>query len=159
MLRAEGDKAQAILQAEAEAETTIKRGDADALATLAKGKAEAEVIKMAGLSEAEALEKKAEAYKEYTQQALVVEMLRILPELAERIAQPLTNVDKITVISQDGATSGINKITSDITKMMSSVPELTQTLTGYPLMDIIKNVLHPSNKEPVEVMKIESVKN
>jgi flotillin len=159
VLRAEGDKAQAILQAEAEAETTIKRGDADALATLAKGKAEAEVIKMAGLSEAEALEKKAEAYKEYTQQALVVEMLRILPELAERIAQPLTNVDKITVISQDGATSGINKITSDITKMMSSVPELTQTLTGYPLMDIIKNVLHPSNKEPVEVMKIESVKN
>jgi flotillin len=156
VLRAEGEKSKAILQAEAEAESTIKRGDADALAALAKGKAEAEVIKMAGLSEAEALEKKADAYKEYTQQALVVEMLRILPELAERIAQPLSNVDKITVISQDGTTSGINKITSDITKMMSSVPELTQTLTGYPLMDIIKNVLHPPIPERVDGTKIES---
>jgi flotillin len=153
LLRAEGEKAQQILQAEAEAESTIKRGDADASAALAKGKAEAVVIKMAGFSEAEALEKKAEAYKEYTQQALVVEMLRILPELAERIAQPLSNVDKITIISQDGETSGINKITSDITKMMSSVPELTQTLTGYPLMDIIKNVLHSPSPAPLEVMK------
>jgi hypothetical protein len=25
---------------------------------------------------------------------------------------------------------------------MSQVPEITQTLTGYPLMEIIKNVLH-----------------
>jgi flotillin len=153
MLRAEAEKAQVILQAEAQAESTIKRGQADAASELAKGKAQAEVIQLAGFSEAAALEKKAEAYKQYTQAAIVVEMLRILPELAERIAQPLSNVDKITVISQDGATSGVNKVTADITKIMSQVPEITQTLTGYPLMDIIKNVLHSNNTPVVTVDK------
>ncbi|QGQ96684.1 flotillin family protein [Paenibacillus psychroresistens] len=157
MLRAEAEKAQTILQAEAQAESTIKRGQADAAAELAKGKAQAEVIQLAGFAEAAALEKKAEAYKQYTQAAIVVEMLRILPELAERIAQPLSNVDKITVISQDGATSGINKITADITKIMSQVPEITQTLTGYPLMDIIKNVLHGTDKADMQVPPAVSV--
>jgi flotillin len=152
LLRAEAEKAQVILQAEAHAQSTIKRGEADAAADLAKGKAQAEVIQLAGYAEAAALEKKAEAYKQYTQAAIVVEMLRILPELAERIAQPLSNVDKITVISQDGATSGINKITADITKIMSQVPEITQTLTGYPLMDIIKNVLHGNDQPAVQTV-------
>jgi flotillin len=152
MLRAEAEKAQVILQAEAQAESTIKRGEADAAADLAKGKAQAEVIQLAGYAEAASLEKKAEAYKQYTQAAIVVEMLRILPELAERIAQPLSNVDKITVISQDGTTSGVNKITADITKIMSQVPEITQTLTGYPLMDIIKNVLHGNDQPAVKTV-------
>jgi len=140
--RAEAEKAQQILRAEAEAESTRKRGQADADAELMKGKAQSEVIRLEGLSEAEALQKKAEAYKQYTQAAIITELMRILPELAEKIAAPLANVDKITVISQDGSTTGVNKLTNDITKMMTQIPELTQTLTGYPLMDLFKQIVH-----------------
>ncbi|MFD1774864.1 flotillin domain-containing protein [Paenibacillus rhizophilus] len=84
---------------------------------------------MAGAAEAGALEKKAEAYKQFTQAALTVEFLKVLPELAEKIASPLTKVDKITVISQDGASSGVNKITGDIAKIMAQIPELTHIVS------------------------------
>lgn len=141
IMRAEVSKQRQILEAEAEAESTRKRGEATAEAELAKGKANAEVIRLAGLAEAEALEKKAEAYKQYTQAAVTVEILRILPELAERIAAPLSNVDKITVISQDGATSGVNRITGDIAKMIAQVPEITQTLTGQSVTELARAFL------------------
>jgi flotillin len=141
VMRAEAAKQRQILEAEAEAEATKKRGQATAEAELAKGKANAEIVKLAGFAEADALEKKAEAYKEYTQAALTVEILKILPELAEKIALPLTNVDKITVISQDGASSGVNKITNDIAKIVAQVPELTKTLTGMNVLEAVNGLL------------------
>lgn len=141
IMRAEAAKQRQILEAEAEAASTTKRGQATADAELAKGRANAEIIELAGAAEAIALEKKAEAYKQYTQAALTVEVLKILPALAEKIAMPLTNVDKITVISQDGATSGVNKLTGDIAKMMAQVPELAQTLTGMNVTEAIRGLL------------------
>ncbi|NEW07998.1 flotillin family protein [Paenibacillus sp. SYP-B3998] len=145
IMRAEVSKQRQILEAEAEAESTRKRGEATAEAELAKGKANAEVIRLAGFAEAEALEKKAEAYKQYTQAAVTVEILRMLPELAEKIAAPLSKVDKITVISQDGATSGVNRITGDITKMIAQVPEIAQTLTGKTVTDLARAFLGKEN--------------
>ncbi|MNY48577.1 hypothetical protein D3C86_1839220 [compost metagenome] len=70
-----------------------------------------------------------------------MEILRILPELAEKIAAPLSNVDKITVISQDGSTSGVNRVTGDIAKMIAQVPEITQTLTGKSVTDLARAFL------------------
>ncbi|SDP15685.1 flotillin [Paenibacillus sp. yr247] len=146
IMRAEVNKQRQILEAEADAESTRKRGEATAEAELAKGKANAEVVRLAGFAEAEALEKKAEAYKQYTQAAITVEILRILPELAEKIAAPLSNVDKITVISQDGTTSGVNRITGDIAKMIAQVPEITQTLTGKCVTDLARAFLGKDNE-------------
>ncbi|MNN93366.1 hypothetical protein D3C81_2117910 [compost metagenome] len=67
--------------------------------------------------------------------------MKVLPELAERIASPLAKVDKITVISQDGASAGVNKITGDIAKMMAQVPELTRTLTGMDVTEALSGLL------------------
>ncbi|MEK8213975.1 flotillin family protein [Paenibacillus sp. FSL L8-0463] len=141
IMRAEAAKQRKILEAEAEAATMTKRGLATAEAELAKGKANAEIVQLAGAAEAGALEKKAEAYKQFTQAALIVEFLKVLPELADKIASPLAKVDKITVISQDGASSGINKITGDIAKIMAQVPELTQTLTGMNVTEALSGLL------------------
>ncbi|MEK5237477.1 SPFH domain-containing protein [Paenibacillus sp. FSL L8-0470] len=141
IMRAEAAKQRKILEAEAEAATMTKRGLATAEAELAKGKANAENVQLAGAAEAGALEKKAEAYKQFTQAALIVEFLKVLPELADKIASPLAKVDKITVISQDGASSGINKITGDIAKIMAQVPELTQTLTGMNVTEALSGLL------------------
>ncbi|WP_379139825.1 flotillin family protein [Paenibacillus sp. sgz500992] len=141
IMRAEAAKQRQILEAEAEAATMTKRGLATAEAELAKGKANAEIVQLAGAAEAGALEKKAEAYKQFTQAALIVEFLKVLPELADKIASPLAKVDKITVISQDGASSGVNKITGDIAKIMAQVPELTQTLTGMNVTEALSGLL------------------
>lgn len=70
-----------------------------------------------------------------------MEFLKVLPELADKIASPLSKVDKITVISQDGASSGVNKITGDIAKIMAQVPELTQTLTGMNVTEALSGLL------------------
>ncbi|ASA21648.1 flotillin family protein [Paenibacillus donghaensis] len=141
IMRAEAAKQRQILEAEAEAATITNRGLAIAEAELAKGKANAEIVQLAGAAEAGALEKKAEAYKQFTQAALIVEFLKVLPELADKIASPLAKVDKITVISQDGASSGVNKITGDIAKIMAQVPELAQTLTGMNVTEALSGLL------------------
>lgn len=150
IMRAEAAKQRQILEAEAEAATTTKRGLATAEADLAKGKANAEIVQLAGAAEAGALQKKAEAYKQFTQAALTVEFLKILPELAEKIASPLAKVDKITVISQDGASAGVNKITGDIAKIMAQVPELTKTLTGMNVTEALSGLLGREHEQEQE---------
>jgi len=140
-IKAEGERTRQILQAEAAAEVTRKRGEAEAAVEQVLGATKAQVTRLEGLAEAEALGKKALAYREYTQAAIVIEMLRVLPELAERIAAPLTQVDKITVISQDGATSGVNRVTADVARIMAQVPELTEALTGYPFGDAVRQLV------------------
>lgn len=70
-----------------------------------------------------------------------MEFLKVLPELADKIASPLAKVDKITVISQDGASSGVNKITGDIAKIMAQIPELTQSLTGMNVTEALSGLL------------------
>lgn len=149
-VKAEAEKIRLILQAEAEAESVRKRGEADAAAERARGEAKAQIARSTGFAEAEALEKKAVAYKQFTEAAVMVELLRVLPELAERIARPLTNVDKITVISQDGATSGVNKVTGDIAKMIAQVPELAETLTGYPVSEMLQKLVQRPSALQVE---------
>lgn len=153
-IKAEADKQRQILQAEAESEATRKRGEAEAAAEQARGMARAQVTRLEGIAEAEALEKKADAYKEYTQAAVLVEMLRVLPDLAERIAKPLSQVDKITVISQDGTTSGVNRVTADLAKMMAQIPELAEVLTGQSLSDLVKGFsgTAPGKQEDVKLL-------
>ena len=65
-----------ILEAEAEAEATAMRGEAEAFAIEAKAKAEAEQMA-----------KKADAWKEYQDAALVDMMLEALPKVAAEVRQ------------------------------------------------------------------------
>ena len=59
------------------------------------GEAEAEAIRQKGLAEAEAMEKKAEAYQKYNSAAMGEMLIRVLPEIAGRIAEPLSAIDKV----------------------------------------------------------------
>jgi flotillin len=86
---AEARQYQLQTEASGEAEAIRLRGQAEADAARAKGLADAEVIRQKGLAEAEATMKKAEAWKEYTQAAIIQQLLDRLPEVASAIAQPL----------------------------------------------------------------------
>jgi flotillin len=132
-----------IAEAQAEAESIKLRGEADAAAIRARGEAEADAIRAQGLAEALAMDKKAEAWKEYGQAAMIQQLFESLPEVASAVAQPLAKTDSIVVISNggdDGAGAGASKVTQDVSSTIAQLPALVQSLTGVDLISTLKNL-------------------
>lgn len=132
------------LQTEAagEAEAIRQRGQAEADANRARGLSEAEVTRQKGLAEAEATDKKARAWEQYTQAAVLQQILDKLPEMASAISQPLSQTDRIVIISngEDGKGSGASRVTNDITGIIAQVPATIEALTGIDLTESIKDL-------------------
>lgn len=123
-----------IKNAEAEAESIRIKGAAEAEATRMKGQALAEAMK----AEAEAMREKAEAYKQYGEAAVVQMIVEKLPELAKNIAEPLAQTDKIVIIDNGGG-NGAARVTQNVTKIMSEIPEVVESLTGINLINLISS--------------------
>ncbi|XP_045155491.1 flotillin-2 isoform X4 [Echinops telfairi] len=117
---AEGEKVKQVLLAQAEAEKIRKIGEADAAVIEAMGKAEAERMKL-----------KAEAYQKYGDAAKMALVLETLPQIAAKIASPLTKVDEIVVLSGDNS-----KVTSEVTRLLAELPASVHALTGVDLSKI-----------------------
>jgi flotillin len=132
------------LQTEAvgEAEAIRLRGEAQADAARALGIAEAEVIRQKGLAEADAARQKAEAWKEFTEAAILQQLLEKLPEVASAVAQPLSKTDRIVVISngQNGSGTGASKVSQDVADIVAQVPATVEALTGFDLLEAIGNL-------------------
>src|ERR1700757_5080754 len=133
--------------AEAERQRTIVEAEGRAAAIRAQGEAEAEIIFKKGEAEARAMNVKAEAYQEYNQAAVVDKLITGLPEVVKALASPLSNVDKITVVSTgNGDAAGLNKITGDLTKMAAQVPALFETLSGMDIRELLGKVRQIGDK-------------
>src|SRR5437762_8055849 len=92
---------------------------------------------------------KAEAFQEYNQAAIIDKLFTSMPEIVRALASPLSNVDKITIVSTgNGETAGMNKITGDMTKMAAQIPALFETLSGMPLSDLLGKVRQIGDKSP-----------
>jgi flotillin len=114
-----------------------------------QGEAEAEIIFKKGEAEAKAMNVKAEAYQEYNQAAVVDKLITGLPEVVKALASPLTNVDKITVVSTgNGDAAGMNKVTGDITKIAAQVPALFEALSGMQMSDLLGKIRTIGDKTP-----------
>jgi flotillin len=140
---AEGQSAATSNVGTGEAEANKARGLADADVIKARGLSQAEVIQAQGLAEAQATSKKAEAWQQYTQAAILQQLLDKLPEIASAVAQPLAKTDRIVVISTggDGQTgAGASRVTRDVTDTMAQVPAVIEALTGISLIDLLKNL-------------------
>jgi flotillin len=137
-------EAEAIRQrGQAEADAAKARGLADVEVLREKGLAEARVIREQGLAEAEATMKKAEAWKEYTQAAVIQQLLDKLPEIASAISAPLSQTDRIVVINSGGdpnGATGASRVTRDVTQVIAEVPATIEALTGLDLMGAIGNL-------------------
>jgi flotillin len=87
---------------------------------------------------------KAEAYQEYNQAAIIDKLLTGMPEVVRALAEPLTKVDSITVVSTgsdgNGGGAGVNKITADVTSMIAQVPALFEALSGMKIGDLLNQV-------------------
>src|SRR5713101_4643859 len=134
--------------AAAEKQRLIAEAEGHASAIRAQGEAEAEIIFKKGDAEARAMNVKAEAYQEYNQAAIYDKLLTSMPEIMRAMAAPLANVDRITVVSTGGDSSGMNKITGDLTKMAAQIPALFETLSGMSMSDLLSKVRGIGDKSP-----------
>jgi flotillin len=140
-IEANGRAAAERARGQADADVKKLTGTAEADVVRAKGLAEAEVVLAKGKSEAEAMRIKAEAYKEYGQAAILDKLLPALPELMRAAAEPLSRIDKVTILSQGaGAEVGINRFMGDIAKVVATAPAMVETLTGLSIKDLMSKI-------------------
>lgn len=141
---AEADRQRQVLRARAVAEQTKLEGEAQAEIVRIQGVAEADAIQARGAAEASAMQVKAAAFQEYNQAAVLDKLLTMMPEVVRAISEPLSKIDKITVVStgdsQNGGTTGVNRLAGDMTSLVAQVPALLEGLTGVKLEDLLKHV-------------------
>jgi flotillin len=148
---AEGEKARGLAAAEvqqaqglAEAEAQKARGLAEAQVRQAQGLAEAEARKAQGLAEAEAMEQKAEAWRKYNEAAVLQLLAPLLPEIARAVAEPLSKIDRITLINTGGnGEVGMARMTDDVAKVIAQVPPVIESLTGIRLDQLVDRMRGP----------------
>jgi len=144
---AEANKARGL----AEADANRARGLADAEVIRAKGLAEAEVIRAKGEAEADAMKVKAAAFHEYNQAAVLDKLLTGMPEIVRAIAEPLSKVDKVTIVSTGSSDSthglGASRLTGDIVNMVAQVPALFELLSGTSIGDLMSRVPALANQD------------
>jgi flotillin len=135
---AAAEKQRLQLEAEGKAASIQKQGEAEASIIFAKGEAEAKAMNV-----------KAEAYQEYNQAAVIDKLITGLPEVVRALSAPLSQVDRITVVSTgNGDAAGVNKITGDIAKMAAQVPALFEALSGMNVNDLLSKVRLIGDKPP-----------
>jgi flotillin len=125
----------------ASADVAKATGVAEAEANKARGLAEAAVIEAQGRAQAEAMRVKAESFKQYNEAAVIEMIVRILPEVAGKISEPLSKTEKIVIInSGNGPGGGASKLTGDITTIISQLPPVLESLTGVKFEKLLEQV-------------------
>lgn len=139
---ANAKKFQTLTEAEGQAEATRSVGKGEADAAKAKGLAQAEVIQEQGVAEANAMLKKAAAWQEYNEAAIIQQLIDRLPEVAAAISAPLSKTDKITIVSTGGDSggAGASKIAQDTANIIAQIPATVKGLTGIDLVETLKRL-------------------
>ena len=124
---AQAERNKVILEAEAAAESVRVKGEAQAFAIEAKAKAEAEQMV-----------KKADAWKEYQEAAMVDMVLATLPKVAAEIAAPITSTKKITMVTSGKGDVGAAKLTGEVLDVVAKLPDVVEKLTGVNISKAMK---------------------
>ena len=124
--KAEADKFEEIakadaLKAKAEAERMAK--EEEAMGIRAYMLAEADGIRAKSLAEAEGIEKKALAMEKMKEAAILEMYFNVLPEIAKNVAQPLSNIDKITMYGEGNTAKMVRDITNSTTQISEGLTE------------------------------------
>ncbi|MEU2129062.1 SPFH domain-containing protein [Streptomyces sp. NPDC018352] len=140
---AEARRIAQVKEAEADAERSRLTGQGEKLhrsaladAVRIEGEAEAAAIAAKGAAEAEAMQKKADAFAQYGDAAVLQMLVEVLPQVVAKASEPLSAVDKMTVISTDGASRLSRTVTDNVAQGM----ELLSSTTGVDLAALLKNL-------------------
>src|SRR5215210_1897509 len=129
--------------AKAEAESVMRRNI---------GLAEADAIRAKGEAEAEARRLLAEALKLYNEAGLSIEALKVLPEIAAAVSEPLSRAGTTTIISnggQNGDGTGASRLSQDVVQVLSQLSPLMEQLAGVNLKSFLQDI----SKLPAAVVK------
>merc|ERR1712168_451925 len=92
--------------------------------------AERQKVVLEAEAEAEQMAKKADAWKEYKEAALVDMMLKVLPKVAAEVAGPISETNKITMVSTGDGPIGASRVTNEVLDIMGSLPDTVKKMTG-----------------------------
>jgi len=125
----------------ANADVSKVTGVAEAEANKARGLAEAAVIEAQGKAQAEAMRVKAESFKQYNEAAVIEMIVRVLPEVAGKISEPLSKTEKMVIINTgNGPGGGASKLTGDVTQIIAQLPPVLESLTGVKFEKLLEQV-------------------
>ena len=134
---AAASRAQGFANAEVNKATGLAQADADK----AKGLAQAAIIEAQGKANAEATRLKAEAFQKYNEAAVIELLVKVLPEIAAKISEPLSKTEKIVIInSGNGTGGGASKLTGDVTQIIAQLPPVLESLTGVKFERLLEQV-------------------
>ncbi len=119
----EREKEAEALKATAEAQKYTMEQEAEGIR--AKGIAEAEAIRAKSLAEAEGIEKKAEAMAKMGEAAVLDMYFRALPDVVRNAAEPLSNVDKITMYGDGNSAKLVKDIMGTVVQVTDGLKEST----------------------------------
>jgi flotillin len=138
---AEGAASAAKAKGFASADVSKATGIAEAEANKARGLAEAAVIEAQGKATASAMQAKAESFKQYNEAAVIEMIVRVLPEVAGKISEPLAKTEKMVIInSGNGPGGGASKLTGDVTQIIAQLPPVLESLTGVKFEKLLEQV-------------------
>lgn len=138
LIQKQKDAEAARYTAEQEAAGIKAKAEAEAAGIKAKAEAEAEGIRQKGLAEAEAMDRKAEAYKKYNNAAVVEMMVKILPQMAQAIAQPISSIDKVNIYSSGDNGTGVAGVSGTAPVVMKQVFDTMSEATGVDFREILR---------------------
>ncbi|WP_274559658.1 flotillin family protein [Streptomyces spiramyceticus] len=140
---AEARRIAQVKEAEADAERSRLTGEGEKLhrAALAEavrieGEANAAAIAAKGAAEAEAMHKKADAFAQYGDAAVLQMLVEVLPQVVAKASEPLSAIDKMTVISTDGASQLARTVTDNVAQGV----ELLTSTTGVDVAELLKSI-------------------
>ncbi|WP_030685575.1 flotillin family protein [Streptomyces sp. NRRL B-1347] len=141
--RAEARRVARVKKAEAEAERARLTGEGErqrraalADAVRVEGEATASAIDARGAAEAEVMRKKADAFTQYGDAAVLQMLVEVLPHVVSKASEPLSAVDKMTVISTDGASHLTRTVAGNVVQGM----ELLNSTTGVDLAELLRGI-------------------
>lgn len=128
----EAEQRAKAVKAEADAKRYLM--EQEALGIKAKGEADAFAIQQKGIAEAEALEKKAEAYEKFGQAAIMDMIVKILPDMAKNVAEPISAIDSVNIY--DG---GIDKVSGNVPAVIKQTFDTVKSVTGVDMSEVLKS--------------------
>ena len=126
------------MKAEYEQNLQNARAEANQIVARAQKTATARGEEIVGEARAQAaaMKQKAEAYKQYNDAAVAEMMIKVLPEIARSVAQPLSSIDKVSIIGGDA--SGVSGVSGNVPVLMAQTMEAMKEATGIDMRDIVR---------------------
>ena len=77
----------------------------------------------------------------YNEAAVIEMIVRILPEVAAKVSEPLSKMEKMVIINAgNGPGGGASKLTGDVTTIISQLPPIIESLTGVKFETLLEQV-------------------